>query len=492
MEIKVVERLDSGHYSADLAVYLILEGEASLTELDFEFEIKPSMAIAGKATLLYGARGSRHAALVGLGSADRLDAEVIRRAAGSAARAIVREGYRTVAVFLNKPSIEQMPEATVHAWVEGWLLGGYTFDKYKMSPRQPTLEQLLLVCGSGNAEELAHSVSRSVVRAESTMLARDLCNEPANVMTPERLVEQTERLFAGRPNVGLKIYRGDELRQHEMNGLLAVGQGSRHQPALIEVTYSSDPALPMIALIGKGMTFDMGGMNVKTGRDLSEARFDMGGACAVIGAMDYLIRSEASVNVVLLIAVADNVPGAGALLPSSIIRYPNGMTVQVGNTDAEGRLILADALLHSRRLGASEMIDIATLTGSVGHALGLRVAGVWGDARCTETLRSIGEHNGERVWPMPLVDEDEELLRSEYADVNNISSSAYGGAVAAALFLRKFAGDSARWAHIDMANTVQASADRGYETAGATGFGVRLLVDYVLQTQASQNNENLR
>jgi leucyl aminopeptidase len=483
MEIKVVEGLDSGDRSTDLAVYLVQSGAETPPELGFDLELNPSMTSAGKVTMLYGARGSRHSTLVGLGSAERLDAEVIRRAAGCAARAIVREGYRTVAVYVDavSASVNLTPRATVEAWTEGWLLGGYAFDKYKKNSRQITTERLFLVSSAGNPEELSLGVSESRVRAESAMLARDWCNEPANEMTPERLADEAERLFAGRPNVGLKIYRGDELQRHEMNGLLAVGQGSRHRPALIEATYASDPSLPLIAMIGKGMTFDMGGMNIKTGRDLSEARFDMGGACAVIGALDCLIRSQASVNVVALISVADNVPGSGALLPSSIIRYPNGLTVQVGNTDAEGRLILADALLHAQRLGAREMIDIATLTGSVGHALGLRVAGAWGDASCTETLRKIGEHNGERVWPMPLVDEDEELLRSDYADLNNISSSAYGGAVAAALFLRKFVGDSIRWAHIDMANTVQAPADRGYETAGATGFGVRLLADYILQ-----------
>ncbi|WP_239615676.1 leucyl aminopeptidase family protein [Cohnella mopanensis] len=481
MNITVVNREDRVADEVEIILYLVMEGDATPSGLDFE--LRPAMVSAGKITVVYGARGKQHRMLVGLGSVAGFDAERLRRAAGCAARAIGTEGYRSVAVALEVSADNLNEESFMEAWVEGWLLGRYTFDKYKQTPQQQSIERMFLISENKEPQSLNRMIARTVHRAESIMLARDWCNEPANVMTPGYLVEQVERLFAGR-NVGTRIYRGEELEQFGMNGLLAVGQGSRHQPALIELTYSPNPSLPLLALVGKGMTFDMGGMNVKTGRDLSEARFDMGGACAVVGALDFLLRNESPANVVALIAIADNVPGAGALLPSSIIRYPNGLTVQVGNTDAEGRLILADALLHAQRLGAEEIIDIATLTGSIGHALGLRVAGVWGHRSCTEKLQGIGERNGDRVWPMPLVDDDESLLRSEYADLNNISSSAYGGAVAAALFLRKFIGGSVRWAHIDMANTVQASAHRGYETAGATGFGVRLLADYVMHNSS--------
>ncbi|QMV41887.1 leucyl aminopeptidase family protein [Cohnella cholangitidis] len=484
MEVKIIGRKDNAAEEADLLLYLAFAGDEAATGL--EIDLMPTMTAGGKVTFLYGARGSRHRALVGLGSQDRLDTEQLRRAAGCASRAIGREGYRSVAVALDASAsrltaLGLNAKSIAESWVEGWLLGAYTFDKYKQNRRPSSIEKLSLVLGTEEATDWPHVIGRARLRAECASLARDWCNEPANVMTPERLVAQVETLFAGRTSVGIKIYRGAELERHGMNGLLAVGQGSRHSPSLVELTYAPDPSRPLLALVGKGMTFDMGGMNVKTGRDLSEARYDMGGACAVIGAFDYLVRSEADVNVAALIAVADNVPGAGALLPSSIIRYPNGLTVQVGNTDAEGRLILADALLHAQRLGAEEIIDIATLTGSVGHALGLRVAGVWGDKDSAELLRSLGQQCGERIWPMPLVDDDEELLHSEYADLNNISSSPYGGANAAALFLRRFVGRDIRWSHIDMANTVQAPADRGYEAAGATGFGVRLLADYAMQ-----------
>lgn len=387
-----MKKLDH-HMAADVVIYLNVEGDDRLlSELDFD--LKPSMDSSGKVTMLYGPRGSRSSVLVGLGAQDRLDAEQIRRAAGNAARTIGREDFRFVAVNLDLNTERLSLEEIVKAWVEGWLLGDYAFDKYKQHPQIKTVEQLFLIIGDkssiSSVSKLTNVIANTRLRAESTILARDWCNEPANVMTPEYVVEQSRHLFLDR-NVDLRIYQGDELVQYGMNGLLAVSQGSRQKPALIEIKYVSDPTQPLLSLVGKGMTFDMGGMNVKTGRDLSEARFDMGGACAIIGAMDFLIRIEAPANVVALIAVADNVPGSGALLPSSIIRYPNGMTVQVGNTDAEGRLILADALLHAERLGATEIIDIATLTGSVGHALGLRVAGVWGDRSNSEKLSDLGE-----------------------------------------------------------------------------------------------------
>lgn len=237
----------------------------------------------------------------------------------------------------------------------------------------------------------------------------------------------------------------------------------------------------MLALVGKGVTFDLGGMNVKTASDISDARMDMGGAAAVIGAMDILIRKRANVNVTALIPVVDNVPDAEAMLPSSVIRYPNGVTVQVANTDGEGRLIIADALIHAANIGANQAVDIATLTGNVGAALGLGIAGIWGDADITQSLVEIGERNGERLWPMPLMDEYEADLRSNYADLRNVSTSPFAGAITAALFIRRFVAESMSWVHIDMAGTVQYKQDVGYSEAGATGYGARLLADYVMK-----------
>ncbi|MGG6313634.1 M17 family metallopeptidase [Paenibacillus macerans] len=323
------------------------------------------------------------------------------------------------------------------------------------------------------------------IRAEGAMLARDLVNEPPDALNPDRFAAWVEARFAGTP-VRVHAYRGQELAEREMHGLLAVGAGSKHPPALIELAYSGGAEdLPLLALVGKGITFDMGGMNVKTAPDISDARMDMGGAAAVIGAMDILVRQRVAVRVTALIAIADNLPDARAMLPSSVIRYPNGLTVQVANTDGEGRLILADALLHAAKLGAAEAIDIATLTGNVGQALGLGIAAILGDAGMARTLVAIGERNGERLWPMPLMEEYESELRSDYADLRNVGTSGMAGAIIAALFIRKFVADGLKWVHIDMAGTVQYKQEVGYSAAGATGYGARLLADYAVQRFAA-------
>lgn len=228
-----------------------------------------------------------------------------------------------------------------------------------------------------------------------------------------------------------------------MVGLITVGKGSVHPLTMVEIRYCTDPSLPLTALIGKGVTFDMGGMNVKAGRDISDARMDMGGAAAVAGALDILTSVKARANLLVLLPIAENVPDGGAFLPSDVIRYPNGLSVQTANTDAEGRLILADALIHADRLGAKQAIDIATLTGNVGEALGLKLAGIWGDSGMTAKLIASGNDCGDRLWPMPLVDDYEELLKSDYADMTNISPISYGGAIVAALFIRRFVAHAA-------------------------------------------------
>jgi leucyl aminopeptidase len=311
-------------------------------------------------------------------------------------------------------------------------------------------------------------------------MKRDWVNESPETLNPDAFVDWVMDHFEGTP-VGIHVYRGQELVDRGMNGLIAVGAGSEHAPALVELRYEVNTDMPMLALVGKAVTFDLGGMNVKTGRDISDARMDMGGAAAVIGAIDILVRQHAQVHVTALIAVADNLPDARAMLPSSVIRYPNGLTVQVANTDGEGRLILADALIHAAKLGAVQAIDIATLTGNVGDALGLGIAGIWGDVDMTRSLVEIGERNGERLWPMPLMEEYETELKSNYADLRNVGTSTLAGAITAALFIRHFVADTMDWVHIDMAGTVQFKQEISYSEAGASGYGARLLADYAVQ-----------
>lgn len=424
--------------------------------------------------------------VVGLGERNKLALEAIRRAGGLSARSIQKEGFSEASLVRVIDDQESCTEICasdwLQAWIEGWLLGLYGFHKYRTFIQSPK-EVLLRIHPEDWPEmtdmELRQVIKVAEIRAAGTMLARDMVNETPDYLHPGRMVEWVVDHFKDTP-VKITVYSGEQLKERQMNGLLKVGAGSVHPPAMIELHYEGDASLPLISLVGKGITFDMGGMNVKSGKDISDARMDMGGAAAVAGAMDILVSQQAKVNVVALIAVAENVPDAHAMLPSSIVSFPNGITVQAANTDAEGRLVLADSLIHAAALGAVEAVDIATLTGNVGQALGLGIAGIWGDATMTQCLVSVGERNGERLWPMPLMDEYESELHSDYADLSNIGSSSLAGAITAALFIRRFVKEPMKWVHIDMAGTVQYKGDAGYSTSGATGYGARLLADYVM------------
>lgn len=469
---------------ADTSIYVVYEGEES------HFRLTESRKHSMKLTWFYG-RSDQEAddLVVGMGQRSNLTLEQVRRTGASAARALLKE-YKSSAVLIRtsvrdeRASSRISVEEELQAWVEGWMYGLYQFNKHRgvtanlqalsLNLRQEDWQGL-------SRDEMEAIIQTAAIRSEGTQLTRDLVNESPETLNPEAFVAVVEDRFKKAP-VQLHVYRGQELHDRQMNGLIAVGAGSKYEPAMIEISYNgvdSEKECPHIVLIGKGVTFDMGGMNVKIGRDISDARMDMGGAAAVVGAMDIMVSQKAPVRVTVLIAVADNLSGPDAMLPSSVVHYPNGLSVQVANTDGEGRLIIADALLHAAKLGADKVIDIATLTGNVGAALGLEIAGIWGDQQITADLVEIGERNGERLWPMPLMDEYESDLRSDYADLKNVGTSTLAGAITAALFIRHFVADAMKWVHIDMAGTVQYKREFPHSAAGATGYGARLLADYV-------------
>lgn len=266
-----------------------------------------------------------------------------------------------------------------------------------------------------------------------------------------------------------------------MNGVLTVGRGSTYNPSFVELVYKGDDSKPLVALVGKGVTFDTGGISLKSGKDLSDMRMDMGGAAAVSGALTLLAKTKAKVNVVALIPIVENAADSTSVLPGEVIHYKNGLTVQVGNTDAEGRLILADALIRAGEWNAEYIVNIATLTGAIVNALGTELAGVFGDENLSATLKNIGDRNGDFVWPMPLVEAYDKSLDSNYADMNNISSLNGAGSITAGLFLRRFVPKESKWAHVDMAGMMSKNAAQGYYAKSATGFGARLLADFTTE-----------
>lgn len=486
--VKSTENAETVHSASATAVkvdvMIVTKDRLQLKALS-DYELKEHVGERGAVTWLYGQRGQSHVVLAGVGDVAKLNPEQIRIAAGCVSRAVKKEDVDQVTIHFN--GLQEgagllLDEAeAAHAWVEGWLLGSYSFDKYKSTKRDSREQEIVLLLEP--VEETVEAVRLAEIRAQGTMLARDLGNEPPNILRPSTVVERVLALMRDE-NVKVRVYHGVELQERQMNGLLAVGRGSSHPPAMVEMRYCTDPSRPLIALVGKGITFDTGGISLKTARDLSDMRIDMGGAAAVIGAMMIISRSGIAANVVGLTALAENVPDGGSMLPGELIRYPNGVSVQVKNTDAEGRLVLADALIHASTLGATHIVDIATLTGACVSALGVRMAGVWGTEGMAERLQLLGNSNGEKAWPMPLEAEYEELLKSQYADIANITNVSYGGAITAALFLRRFVDPSAAWAHLDIAGPMDSSKTHGYITEGATGYGARLLADYV-QWQSS-------
>lgn len=399
--------------------------------------------------------------------------EKVRATAGNIARDLSSRKIRNAYIdeeILSTGFGKLKKEDLVIAFVEGWELGSYQFLKYKSSVTP--LSTRLEVAG----KDIEGFVHEGIIRAEATAFSRDLMNETSSVLNPKTFPKVLKKNFEGT-NVEVNVFGKDELEKMGMNGVLTVGQGSRHKPSFVELIYKGDESKPLIALVGKGVTFDSGGISLKSGRDLSDMRLDMGGAAAVSGALTLLAKSNAKVNVVGLIPIVENMLDNKSVLPGEVIQYKNGLTVQVGNTDFEGRLILADALIRAGEWNAEYIIDIATLTGAIVNALGTEIAGVFGEDSLTATLKMSGDRNGDYVWPMPLVDAYESSLDSDYADMNNISSLNEAGSITASLFLRRFVPKESKWAHIDMVGMMNRSKAGGYYPKSAPGFGTRLLAD---------------
>ena len=400
--------------------------------------------------------------------------EQLRMLAGSIARELSSRKVEK-AVILTDALKDALPklkvEEMITAFVEGWYLGAYKFLTYKSKGTKFTTELKV-----NSDTDVSSFTEAGKIRAGAMAFSRNLMNEVPNVLNPETFPTVLQEEFA-HTAVQVNVFHKEKLEEMEMNGVLTVGRGSKYLPTFVELIYRGDSSKPLVALVGKGVTFDTGGISLKSGRDLSSMRMDMGGAAAVAGAMKLLAAAKAKVNVVALIPMVENSPDNTSVLPGEIIRYKNGHTVQVGNTDAEGRLILADALIRAGEWKAKYVVDIATLTGAIANALGSKMAGVFGDEDLAVELKKIGQKNGDFVWPMPLVDAYDNYLKSDYADFNNISSKGEAGSITAALFLRRFVPKTCRWLHVDMAGVME-SQETGYYAKSATGFGARLLADF--------------
>ncbi|MCM3710223.1 leucyl aminopeptidase family protein [Sporosarcina luteola] len=409
--------------------------------------------------------------------AKKANLEKVRSTAGNIARDLAAQKVEKATVqegVLGNVFSGLDKEEVYTAFAEGWDLGSYQFLPYKSETESFNTE--LQVDGN----DMQAAVQSGQIRAAATAFSRDLMNELSDVLNPETYPEVLKQKFKGK-DVEVTVHGKEQLEEMEMNGLLTVCRGSKYNPSFVEIRYEGDSSKPLVALVGKGVTFDTGGISLKSGKDLSDMRMDMGGSAAVAGAMQLLVDSQAKVNVVALIPMVENTPDANSVFPGEVIRYKNGKTVQVGNTDAEGRLILADALIRAGELNAEYIVDIATLTGAIVNALGSEIGGVFGDEELSFIMKKVGDQNGDFVWPMPLVEAYDKSLASDYADMNNISSLNFAGSITAGLFLRRFVPENSKWLHVDMAGMMSKSSAKGYYAKSATGYGARLLADYTVE-----------
>ncbi|MCO6009568.1 leucyl aminopeptidase [Actinoallomurus purpureus] len=392
-----------------------------------------------------------------------------------AGAALARSGRGRAHLAAAAPSGSD--DEAIAAFVEGLLLASYDF-RVGGPAKRPAAETITLLTDAEAA------VERGSVVAGAVTVARDLANTPSLEKTPHWLAEQAERL-AAETGLTVRVRDERELRAEGFGGLVAVGSGSARPPRLIELTYEPEAtdgaSVRHVVLVGKGITFDSGGLSLKPNESMKAMKTDMAGGAAVIGVMTALRALRAPVRVTGLIAAAENLPSGSAMRPGDVIRHYGGTTSEVLNTDAEGRLVLADVLAYAdAELGPDVLVDIATLTGAAKVALGQRYAALYAteDALAAELL-GAGEDSGERLWRMPLTDEYREAIDSDVADVANMGRGGFrAGSIVAALFLREFTGKRA-WAHLDVAGPARAGSDDGELTRGATGYGVRLLLRWL-------------
>jgi len=417
--------------------------------------------------------------VVGLGARGKAEPETVRRAAAGAARRARELGASTVSMYLPATGVSARERA--QATVEGALLGTYRFDKYLKEKSNKVLASLAVV----EPERRQQAAARDGVRlgqigAAATAVARDLVNEPANVVTPSYLAARAEEIAkAGRLRV--RVLDREECAKLGMGAFLGVAQGSQEPPSFIHLTYAPGRrARRRVAIIGKGITFDSGGLDLKSADGMLRMKDDMAGAATVLGVFQALPRLRLPVEVHGLIAATENMPSGTAQRPGDVVRAMNGLTIEIGNTDAEGRLTLADALAYAvKEIEPQEMVDLATLTGAVVIALGMGITGLFATQDgLADRLLGAARDSGERMWRLPLHDEYKDGLKSEVADLNNVSSQRGAGAIVAALFMRDFAG-GLPYAHLDIAGTAFSERELPLGPKGATGVAVRTLLAYL-------------
>ena len=430
--------------------------------------------------------------IVGLGKAASLTAHEVRKGAGVAVRFCKPRGLHDLAFSfpedraLADEHLDSLPcELTARALLEGALLADFDIDFYRSDRKDLTIHNLTVIANESdtkNRADMQAGFDAGFIFGESQNFARTLVNEPGNVLTPTEL---GRRAAAMATEVGLsaEVHSTDKLKELGMGAFLAVAQGSSEPPALIVLRYeppTPPPAnAPVLGLVGKGITFDTGGISIKPADNMDKMKYDMHGAASMLGAMRAIALLKPAVRVVCVCCSAENMPDGLAYKPGDVLTAMSGKTIEILNTDAEGRLVLADGLHYAQQLGATRLIDAATLTGAIGIALGQLTAGLFSndDATAEQFLAQLPS-TGEKFWRMPATDDYRDQIKSSIADIQNTGNSRYGGSITAAMFLKEFVGDTP-WIHLDIAGTAWIDTDKAFQSKGPSGIAVRTIAEWV-------------
>lgn len=412
--------------------------------------------------------------LVGLGKKEQISTEKIRQAGGKAATYLRDMGMKKAALSTDFLSELKISPAE---FIEGALLGLYTYKKYKKNGNNKTLANVTVL--ADRTLELSDRIKRAEVITKAVCFARDLVNAPGNDMTPTHLAKVA--LSLRTKDLSVKVLDKNDAKKLGMGAFLAVAKGSGEEPRFIVLDYKGAKGAPVV-LVGKAITFDSGGLSLKPSDGMEKMKYDMAGGAAVLGVLKASAALRTPVHLMGIIPATENLPGGTATKPGDVVTSLSGKTIEIINTDAEGRLIISDAIEYAKRFKPRAIIDIATLTGACSIAFGNEAVAMMGnDRKLLDVLKKSGEMTYERVWEMPLFEEYDEYLKSDIADIKNIGGR-NGGLVTAAYFLYKFAGDTP-WAHLDIAGTAWTDKDKPYVPKGASGIGARLIIDAIKELQ---------
>ncbi len=470
-----MERLDGDIATIDEAL------AGAISQLISQGEIKGKL---NEITIIHslGKLPADRVAVAGLGKPPELSQDRVRGVVAETCRQLRQKGVNSIATTALGAGLAGIsPEAAAQAVTEGVLLGVYSFRRHITAEAEYGEIQQFLIVTSHQAElsVLEQGYYKGRILAEATNLARDMVNEPANYMTPTHMADTATRL-GETYGLEVSVLEREQMQELGMGALLGLTQGSRQPPKFIVLRYQGSDATQIdMALVGKGITFDSGGISIKPSEKMAEMKGDMAGGASVMAAISAIAQLKPKVNVMAVIPAAENLPGGNALKPGDILTAISGKTIEIISTDAEGRLGLADALGYANKLGAKLMVDVATLTGACRVALGDVCSGAFGNNQeLVDKVITAGAEAGELIWQMPMYEQYKEQNKSDVADIKNVGGR-YAGAITAARFLAEFVGDTP-WVHLDIAGTSLSDKERAYLVKGATGVAVRTLVNLVL------------